>query len=352
MKQHSWYLELAGVSDVGLIRERNEDVLLALELDSGEPCEADEVQRVELDRRGALLAVFDGMGGANAGDRAAGMAASVLTRVVHGGTFQTTGELGDVLHDALMQANDAIRVAGSEDPECHGMGTTATVSGMVGTTLVLAQVGDSRAYLLRGDRLLQLTEDQSLFNELVNTGRMPPEEVESFQYSNVILQALGISKKLEPTFSTVSFQRGDLLLLCSDGLTAATPEPEILAMLTEDDDLQGRCAALTELARKHGGHDNATVLLARFERDAGEPEPDTQDDGPADPDRPPVQVKTFTPPAVAARVLRRRRLRAAGLAALVLVLLLGLAAVAVLASACGASHEHWAGPRAGVRWAP
>jgi protein phosphatase len=175
-------------------------------------------------------------------------------------------ELLDSMGHALQEAHLRIRAEGEADLGLQGMGTTITAAAVLDSTLVLVHVGDSRAYLFRGGDLVQLTEDQSLIQELVSTGQIPREEAPLFEHNNVILQALGVTDELRPFAAELALCRRDLLLLCTDGLTTMVPQEEIRAVLAEkSDDLEATARALTELARMHGGHDNVTLVLARFD---------------------------------------------------------------------------------------
>ena len=323
------HVEVAGESDIGLVRERNEDVLLAVDL-SEDHRYSEGVDRYTVGDKGVVLSVFDGMGGAMAGDRASELASQVVAEKMASSTYETAEDLGSVLATSLLQANDRIRQEGRSNPDCVGMGTTATVAMVVEQMLVIAHVGDSRAYLLRDDKLVQLTEDQSLYNELLSSGKMEADEAAEYQHSNVILQALGVSGSLTPYFARVPLQRGDLLLLCTDGLTALAPDEAILEVLSAGEkDLGALTAALTELARVHGGYDNTTVVLARFEPEElegeqGEP-PESEGEGGAA-----VEIVTFEPPSMTALRRRRIRLRLLGTVAVILVLILALAGLVIL----------------------
>lgn len=326
-------VEVAGESDIGLVRERNEDVLLAVDL-SEDHRYSEGLDRYAVGQKGIVLSVFDGMGGAMAGDRASELAAEVVAEAVAGSFFESVEELGSVLATCLQQANDRIRQEGRSNPDCVGMGTTATVAMVVDTTLILAHVGDSRAYLMRDNRLVQLTEDQSLYNELLSSGKMEADEAAEFKNSNVILQALGVSGYLTPYFARVPLQHGDLLLLCTDGLTAVAPDEEILEVLSAKEmELAALPAALTQLARARGGYDNATVVLARYESgDVGE----DGDTPAAEEDRTTsVEIQTFEPPTMVAMRRRRGRVRLLGTVAVILILILALAGLVVLLGTFG-----------------
>ena len=320
-------VEVAGESDIGLVRERNEDVLLALDLTSEQPYE-EGVGRFDLGPKGLLLSVFDGMGGAKAGDRASALASEVLADQLRAASFETTEDLGSVLATALQQANDQIRNESEHDDGLVGMGTTATVATVVDSTLLIAHVGDSRAYLLRSGKLVQLTEDQSLYNELLSSGKMDPAEAAEYEHSNVILQALGVSSFLLPYFARVPLQDGDLLLLCTDGLTSVAPDEAILAMLSaEDQDLTALTGSLTGMARSRGGYDNTTVVLARYRN--AKPAAGDDEKGPPQ-EAQAVQITTFEPPTIINQRRRQRRFRLVGIAVVVLLITLALAGLMVM----------------------
>jgi PPM family protein phosphatase len=257
--------EVIGESDIGLVRERNEDALLVVDLSSGQTLDA-RPRVIEVGDRGLLVSVFDGMGGAAAGDRASQLAADVLGRALVEVGARDVPALAEGLGRAVLEANERIRREGDRDRACAGMGTTLTAAAILGSRLVLAQVGDSRAYLQRGSSFVQLTEDQSLLNELVSKGEIPREEAPLYEHSNVILQALGVTSRLCPSFSVVELRRDDLLMLCTDGLTSTVPLEEIQeAFASKGRDLPAITATLTMLARSRGGPDNTTVLLVRLD---------------------------------------------------------------------------------------
>ena len=131
--------------------------------------------------------------------------------------------------------------------------------------LFLGQVGDSRGYLLRGDRLVQVTRDQSLVNQLIEAGQLTEEEAETFEHNNIILQALGTAESVQVDLTYVELRRGDRLLLCSDGLSGMMRNDEIREVLRAIDDPLEACRELTDRANQAGGHDNVTVVIARFE---------------------------------------------------------------------------------------
>ena len=164
------------------------------------------------------------------------------------------------------------------DRSRRGMGTTVTAAALVDEVLFFAQVGDSRGYILRGDTLVQLTRDQSLVNQLIEAGQLTEEEAETFEHNNIILQALGTSDTVQVDLTYAEVRRGDILLLCSDGLSGMVRFEDIRETLRSGMEPLDICKALTEKANQAGGHDNITVIIVQFDgaslkpRDAeGEP---------------------------------------------------------------------------------
>jgi PPM family protein phosphatase len=275
-------VELHAKSDVGRVRRGNEDNFLILDLTSGrawtgsdgsEPPE--EMRHVELGDKGLVLVVSDGMGGALAGDVASRMAVETVremlvgsdgeeeTQPVHSGDGEKA--LVDYLRHATVYANLAIHHRSQEDTRCAGMGATFTGAAIKGDFLDLVQVGDSRAYMIRGQQVKLATKDQSLVQQLVDVGQISEAEAETHMFRNVILQALGAQSELTPVTGRLRIRRGDTLLLCSDGLSGKLRADDMRRIIEESgDDLHAACAALVDEANERGGEDNITVVLARF----------------------------------------------------------------------------------------
>jgi protein phosphatase len=225
-----------GRTDPGRRRHRNEDHFV---------CEP------------PLFAVADGMGGAQAGEVASGLAAAVLEEA-------DGDERGEERVTSLIQeANRRVFQRSSEDLAASGMGTTMTVAlvDMSEGTIAVGHVGDSRAYRVRNGELEQLTEDHSLVGELMRSGKLSPEEAESHPQRSVITRALGTEPDVDVDAFTVPVAAGDVYLLCSDGLSSMIPDREILAVLRGVDDLDDAAGALIDAANEGGGEDNITVVL-------------------------------------------------------------------------------------------
>src|SRR5262249_16332169 len=155
-----------------------------------------------------------------------------------------------------------------EDSRCSGMGATLTGAAVKDDKLDLVQVGDSRAYVMRGHQIRLATKDQSLVQQLVDVGQISEAEAETHMFRNVILQALGAQNELTPATARIQLRRGDVLLLCSDGLSGKLKNDEIRQIVSESGpDLAKACKALVAEANNRGGEDNITVALARFSGD-------------------------------------------------------------------------------------
>jgi protein phosphatase len=182
------------------------------------------------------------------------------------------------LNDAVEAAGARIYAEANADRARRGMGTTATISALIDDHLLLAEVGDSRGYILRGDKLVQVTRDQSLVNQLIEAGQLTEIEAETFEHNNIILQALGTAETVQVDITYVELRRGDTLLLCSDGLSGMVRFDEIREVLRTFDDLQEICKQLIDRANQAGGHDNITVVVATFEGDwLRQPSPDDEE---------------------------------------------------------------------------
>src|SRR5690606_14324776 len=169
------------------------------------------------------------------------------------------------LHDAAEYANEEIHNFAFSNPGHDGMGTTATIAGLLGDTLYLAQGGDSRAYLVRNGEARQLTKDQSLIQKLVEFGEITQEEAERSEPRNIILQALGPEESVVIDLTRQQVRRGDVLVLCSDGLSGIVKREELVRVINESASLADACNTLIERANELGGPDNITVVLVRFD---------------------------------------------------------------------------------------
>ncbi|HEY0407762.1 MAG TPA: protein phosphatase 2C domain-containing protein [Pyrinomonadaceae bacterium] len=275
-------VDLHAKSDVGRVRRGNEDNFLLLDLSTGKSWTCTdgteppvELRQFEIGEKGLILVVSDGMGGALAGDVASRMAVEEVREMIVGSdTEETTaaGEdeqsLGHYLRNATIYANLKIHHKSQEDARYSGMGATFTGAAVRNDMLDLVQVGDSRAYIIRGDSIKLATKDQSLVQQLVDVGQISEAEAETHMFRNVILQALGAQSELAPVTGRLRIRRGDMLLLCSDGLSGKLRAEDMRRIVLDaQGDLAGACAGLVEEANNRGGEDNITVVLARFSGD-------------------------------------------------------------------------------------
>jgi protein phosphatase len=266
-----------GKTDVGLVREHNEDNFLIADVSGGTKSSSpDGVLNLTLGDRGALFLVCDGMGGAAAGEVASTMAVESIAVSMNQGQAVSRESFARRLRRSIEDANDKIHLQSRDNQSERGMGTTCTAVGLVDGTLLVGQIGDSRCYVLRAGRLVQVTKDQSLAAQLIEAGAMTVEEAKGFEHANIILQALGVQERVEVVLSHVPLRRGDLVLLSSDGLHGPVSDEETRQILAEEPDLKKACERLIARANEHEGPDNITVVLARFEG-AGLPEPSPED---------------------------------------------------------------------------
>lgn len=258
-------LRLFGRTDVGQVREHNEDNFIVADLTKNQRGVMDPERNVPLGSRGMVLGVCDGMGGAAAGEVASQLAVDIIFQKMVGGDAPSSrDDLASRLVQAIEAAGLRIFSEAKLDRTRRGMGTTSTVAALVDDHLFIGQVGDSRAYILRGDKLVQATRDQSLVNQLIEAGQLTEEEAETFEHNNIILQALGTSDSVQVDLTFVELKRGDTLLLCSDGLSGMVRNEEIREVLRAVDDPHEACKVLIDRANQAGGHDNVTVVISKF----------------------------------------------------------------------------------------
>jgi protein phosphatase len=309
----------ARASDTGKKRRRNEDSYVVAP---------------------PLFAVADGMGGAQAGEVASKLAAAALEDTDSG---SSSGQERVVA--LIQEANRRVYARANTDPATSGMGTTMTVALVEGQMVTIGHVGDSRAYLVRAGSLEQLTEDHSLVNELLKSGKLSPQEAETHPQRSVITRAVGTDPDVEVDAFTVDALEGDVFLLCSDGLTDMVDDDGILDVVERyHDDLDRVAKSLVSAANRGGGEDNITVIAFTITADgdtvqlpAAEPDEDTLEGIPIPAPTvdtmvvPPDQVEhVFVEPGspAAAAVTRKEPISAAARVRLVLAMLvlLGIAA--------------------------
>ena len=255
-------LSVFGRSDIGKVRQKNEDAFVIADLMQSLPIHSMPAPiDLKVDCRGVLLAVSDGMGGAQAGEVASAM-------TLHGLRLEMpSGEGGSAeaaLKASVEKANQNVWQAAAETGRT-GMGATLTAVLIHGTRAYVAEVGDSRAYLLRGSHFVQLTHDQSFAQRLIDAGTITHEQVETLPTRNAILQAIGTEPTVVVALNRLTLRRGDRILICSDGLSGKVKDNEIRELLLTIPDLDAACAQLIHMANSRGGEDNITVVLAEMQ---------------------------------------------------------------------------------------
>lgn len=253
----------AWLSDTGRVRLGNEDALVVADLTLAEIVSAPG--KISVRQNGShdwLLAVADGVGGAQAGEVASRIATENLAH-----TLFATGDMPvvDRLREGLSSVNHEVRSIGRTQMECAGMAATLTAVIIKDGNAIIGQVGDSRAYLIRAGWIRQLTKDQSMIQVLIDAGVLKPEEAAQSSQRNIILKALGSADELAPELSRVRLASGDCLLLCSDGLSNKVADAEMLEIVLKADTLPRACTQLVDLANERGGDDNITVILVRVD---------------------------------------------------------------------------------------
>ncbi len=266
-------LAVAYATDVGRVREGNEDNLL-------------------VDEHLGVFAVADGMGGHRGGEVASSTAVEALRAAI---------AAGQTIDAAITTANTAVIERASGDPTLTGMGTTLTaLHPLAGTRLLIGHVGDSRAYRLRDGELERLTEDHSLVEELVRDGRITREQAEVHPQRNIVTRALGVDADVEIDLLTIAVQTGDRLLICSDGLTSMVREREVARLLGTGDNMQEIAEHLVQKAVDNGGEDNVTVVVIHvLEADPAHDDAALVTDAQNDPSAPEVDGRTAVQPIVA-----------------------------------------------------
>lgn len=236
----------AARTDVGVVRSGNEDTYLMA------------------DDRG-LFIVADGMGGHAAGEVASEMAARLLAEAFRPARGMSDDELMAQMVAAIRSANAAIFERTLQEHDKRGMGTTVTALSLLPRRYLIGQVGDSRAYLLRGGTFTQVTKDHSYVQEQVDAGRLSPDEARVHPYANVITRCVGSNGDVVPDLFVGTLEAGDLLLLASDGLTGMMEDEDLQAILEAGGTLEDQVDRLIAEANRRGGLDNITVILVQIE---------------------------------------------------------------------------------------
>jgi serine/threonine protein phosphatase PrpC len=245
-------------TDVGRARQTNEDACSVTELATGQAIDATgRDATLDIGLKGVLLALSDGMGGHQAGEVASALVLESLGAEL---SQIADGPVHRQLEDAVQRANRAVHEA-ARTADRHGMGATLVAVFIRGTEAYIAEVGDSRGYLLRNGRLRQVTRDQSMVQLLVEQGVLTREDARRAPGKNVILQAVGLSPDVRVAIGRLELRRGDRLMLCSDGVSNQLTDDELRQIMTDSGPREA-CDTMIALANERGGEDNETVIVA------------------------------------------------------------------------------------------
>lgn len=260
--------EIFGISNVGLIRHDNQDSFLIANLETGDIATTNAPSLVSVHTAPFILIVADGVGGAASGALASSIATETILSELHRWWHKVPNRTPESIEAALKRgidvANKAIFQKANTMPEHHGMGTTTTLALVLEGEAFIAQVGDSRAYLVRKGAAKQLTKDQSFVQRLIDAGRMTAKEAAQSEHRNIILQALGPEEQVVTDFYRVRLDSDDFLVLCSDGLSNQVSAEEIGRITRGAGRPEDICKALVEEALHTGAPDNVTVVAARL----------------------------------------------------------------------------------------
>ena len=235
-------LKTFSITDIGQKRKQNQDYVFTSEIPVG-PLKN-------------LFIVADGMGGHNAGDYASKYAIATIVEEIEKSKDTTVA----ALENAIRKANAHIRAKSRENEELSGMGTTVVAATIEGDMMCVANVGDSRLYVINKE-IKQITVDHSLVEEMVRMGGIGRDQARVHQDKNIITRAIGAEDEIKIDFFPVKLEKGDLILLCSDGLTNMIEDEEIRMLLLSRKDIAGKAEALVAAANQNGGKDNITVIL-------------------------------------------------------------------------------------------
>ena len=266
LQNSSVELRVIARSDMGRRRKNNEDSFVVFDLSRGVAHEDGATVEVELEPRGFLLAVADGMGGHQSGEVASRTAVETLSReLMHALNGQPTdmNDARTALAECVLRTNKAIFELSAQKAEYAGMGTTLTAALVKGTQVMIAQVGDSRTYLIRDKNLTQLTRDQTVKNQMLE---IQPDAVISETLGSMLAQALGTEPEVKVVVTDAELEQDDVLVLCSDGLTKTVPNEAVAEIASHEGTLKAKAETLITLANNAGGPDNVTVVLSTLRK--------------------------------------------------------------------------------------
>ncbi len=261
-------ISAVGMSDMGRVRKNNEDNLVICDLSTGEVRVNPPLKDHSLGSHGILLMVADGMGGEASGEVASQICVTTVPKRLYD-NLKTVGTISEtnfvlLLREAIEFANQVIYQKAQTASAHKGMGTTTTAVAVFGPFLFIAQVGDSRAYLVRNRKMVQLTRDQTFLNYLEDIGAEMPADPEKDSRKSILTQAVGSSESIDVKVTYTRARAGDKLLLCSDGLYNMVDRENLAGIANTEDALAGKCKALIAKANEQGGTDNITVIMAEL----------------------------------------------------------------------------------------
>lgn len=238
------------ITDIGKVRSENQDCVRFIQ--NARPYFG-------------VLSLCDGMGGANAGSLASSIALNSYTERIteHLSNKKKNDSLSEIVCDSVSYANQTVYERSKDDPNCNGMGTTLVSAIIVGKTCCIVNIGDSRAYYISDGKILQVTRDHSLVEEMVRKGAITRDQAKIHPQRNLITRALGIEESVMGDIFFPEVKRNDLLLLCSDGLSNTVTDDEILKIIQKNKALDAIGNTLLELALSRGAPDNVTIGILR-----------------------------------------------------------------------------------------
>jgi protein phosphatase len=245
------FREIGMITDVGRVRTIDEDSILAADLSFGINSENEKF---------LLLAVADGMGGHAKGEEASKIALNTLTKSVVPELFGDKS-FTELLENGIKNANQEILDYTSKNPESSGMGTTTVCALVKGNDVHLANVGDSRAYVISNDEIRRVTKDHSYVQALIDEGKITEEESREHPQKNVITKAVGIMDSVEPDTMKLTLDNDESLLLCCDGVIAHLPDEDIHKIIRDENNPQTACQQIVDLANERGGTDNISLII-------------------------------------------------------------------------------------------
>lgn len=250
-------MKWAGKTDVGIVRKINEDSFV---------CHGLQIDKISQSTQALLCIIADGMGGCNAGEVASAMAVTEIMQYINGKLDNLNNDEKSIkvlIEEAVLYANDKIYQKSLQDNNYSGMGTTLSLALITNDCVYIGHVGDSRIYAIRNDKIARVTEDHSLVTELVRNGSIKPEEADHHPQKHIITRALGTEDSIEVDIDCFKWIEGDVVMLCSDGLSNRLEDNMIKRIIEQACDLDNACLNLIEQAKQNGSTDNITVVVVQ-----------------------------------------------------------------------------------------